>query len=80
MERFDLGLYVRPNHRKQIEEMLTPIVQTWLTHKMKTVQQLFEANITGEILSCARSNIDDAERLINEIQQLMRTCEKGEGK
>ena len=66
--------------RKQIEEMLTPIVQTWLTHKMKTVQQLFEAKITGEILSCARSSIDDAEQLINEIQQLMRTCEKGEGK
>ncbi|NNL76695.1 MAG: hypothetical protein HKO68_10215, partial [Desulfobacterales bacterium] len=65
--------------RQQIEEMLTPIVQTWLTHKLKTVQDLFEVNITGKILQCARSNIDEAERLINDIQQLIASCAKGAG-
>ena len=65
--------------RQQIEEMLTTIVQTWLTHKLKTVQDLFEVNITGKILQCARSNIDEAERLINDIQQLIAACAKGAG-
>jgi hypothetical protein len=63
--------------RKQIEEMLGPIVQTWLNHKLKTVQHLFEENITGGILRCARKNIADADPLIREIEQSMKVCTKG---
>jgi hypothetical protein len=63
--------------RKQIEEMLGPIVQTWLNHKLKTVQHLFEENITGGILRCARKNIVDADLLIREIEQSMKACTKG---
>jgi hypothetical protein len=63
--------------RKQIEEMIGPIVQTWLNHKLNTVQHLFEENITGEILRCARSNIDDIERLVAEIQHSMKICREG---
>jgi hypothetical protein len=63
--------------RKRIEEMLGPIVQTWLNHKLKTVQQLFEENITGEILQCAHQSIDDADPLISEIKHSMSTCTKG---
>jgi len=59
--------------RKQIEEMLTPIVQTWLNHKLKTVQQLFEANITGAILTSARQNLEDANGLISASESLMTT-------
>ena len=59
--------------RKQIEEMLTPIVQTWLNHKLNTIQQLFEANITGEILRSARQNIEDAGELIGATETLMTT-------
>jgi hypothetical protein len=62
--------------RKQIEEMLAPIVQTWLNHKLKTLQRLFEENITGGILGCARKNIADADQLISEIKQLLVTCTK----
>jgi len=57
--------------RKQIEEMLAPIVQTWLNHKLNTVQQLFEDNITGEILQSARKNLEDADRLIGAADELM---------
>ena len=57
--------------RKQIEEMLSPIVQTWLNHKLITVQQLFEANITGEILQSARKNLEDANELIGAAEDLM---------
>jgi len=59
--------------RKQIEEMLTPIVQTWLNHKLNTVQQLFEENITGEILQSARKNLEDADELIGATEALMAT-------
>jgi len=63
--------------RKQIEEMLGPIVQTWLNHKLKTVQRFFEENITGGILQCARKNIADADPLIRENGQLIKACAKG---
>jgi hypothetical protein len=65
--------------RKQIEEMIGPIVQTWLNHKLTIVQHLFEENITGEILRSARSNIDDIERLITEIRHSMKICREGVG-
>jgi hypothetical protein len=63
--------------RKQIEEMIAPIVQTWLNHKLKAVQHLVEQNITGGILRCARNNIADIDLLINEIEHSMETCMKG---
>jgi hypothetical protein len=59
--------------RKQIEEMLAPIVRTWLNHKLNTVQALFETNITGEILKSARQNLENAETLISASEQLMST-------
>ncbi len=57
--------------RKQIEEMLTPIVQTWLNHKLITVQHLFEEHITGDILQCARNNLKDADNLISATEDLL---------
>ena len=59
--------------RKQIEEMLTPIVQTWLNHKLNTVQHLFKENITGDILQCVRKNIGDADELIAATEELLAT-------
>jgi hypothetical protein len=59
--------------RKQIEEMLAPIVRTWLNHKLKTVQQLFEEYITGEILQSARKGLEDADQLIGAAEELMAT-------
>jgi len=64
--------------RKQIEEMLGPIVQTWLNHKLKTVQQLFEENITGGIIRRAQETIDAADALIGEINQAMTVCGPGD--
>jgi hypothetical protein len=48
-----------------------------LNHKLKTVQNLFEENITGGILQCARKNIADADPLIRENEQLIKVCAKG---
>ncbi len=66
--------------RKQIEEMLIPIVQTWLNHKLKIVQHLFEENITGGILRCARNHIVDSDPLISDIRQSIETCAGEVGK
>ena len=66
--------------RKQIEEMLIPIVQTWLNHKLKIVQRLFEENITGGILRCARNHIADSDPLISDIRQSIETCAGEVGK
>jgi hypothetical protein len=41
---------------------------------LKTVQRLFEENITGGILRHAKESIADANLLINEIQPLLATC------
>jgi hypothetical protein len=57
--------------RKQIEEMLAPIVQTWLNHKLNTVQHLLEENITGGILQCARNNLEDAGGLMVTTEELL---------
>ena len=51
--------------------MLAPIVRTWLNHKLNTVQELFEENITGEILLRSRQNIEEADQLINAADELM---------
>jgi len=59
--------------RMQIEEMLGPIVQTWLNHKLITVQRLIEANITGGIIREARTHIAAADELLAEINALMAT-------
>lgn len=59
--------------RKQIEEMLAPIVRTWLNHKLNTVQQLFEDYITGEILQSARKGLEEADQLIGAAEELMAT-------
>jgi hypothetical protein len=63
--------------RKQIEEMLGPIVQTWLNYKLQTVQHLFEENITGGIIQSTKTSIDDADGLISEIRHLIAICAKG---
>ena len=57
--------------RKQIEEMLAPIIRTWLNHKLNTVQELFEERITGEILEAARCNLEEAHQLIIAADELM---------
>ena len=36
--------------RKQLEQMLGPLASTWLAHKLKVVQELFEKEISGEVL------------------------------
>ena len=54
--------------------MLGPIVQTWLNHKLNTVQDLFEEQISGGIIRLARQTIDDAQQLTADARGLMAKC------
>jgi hypothetical protein len=60
--------------QKQIEAMLGPIIQAWLNDKLKTVQDLFEEEITGEIIQTAQDALADSEKLIKEIEISIETC------
>ena len=63
--------------RKQLEIMLEPIVETWLIHKLKIIQDLFEAHITGGILHKADGIIAEANQLVNDVETSLKTCRKG---
>jgi len=50
--------------QKQLHDMLGPVAQTWLNNKFQKVRELFELEITGEILRTAEQAAEEAERLI----------------
>ncbi len=53
--------------QQQLEQMLAPVARTWLAHKLTAVQQLFEAQITAEVMDTARAAHGAAGKLIGEI-------------
>jgi hypothetical protein len=63
--------------QKHLEIMLGPIVETWLTHKLKLVQDLFEDHITGGMLRVADESITAARQRIEEIEHHLKACTKG---
>jgi len=50
--------------QKQLQEMLGPVAQTWLSHKFEGVRGIFEQEITGDILRTAEEAAGEAERRI----------------
>lgn len=63
--------------QKQLETMLGPIVETWLSHKLIIIQELFEAHISGGIIRVADKSIADANQLIDEVENSINTCANG---
>ena len=63
--------------QKQLETMLGPIVETWLSHKFKIIQELFEAYISGGIIRAADKSISDANQLIAEVENSIKMCVEG---
>jgi hypothetical protein len=63
--------------RKQVEVMLAPIVQTWLSDKFKTVQNIFEQYITGDIIRTAEESIAAAEHMAAGVENNLQICLKG---
>jgi hypothetical protein len=54
--------------QRQLEQMLAPVAQTWLAHKLTAVQTLFEEQITGEVLEAAHSAAERADALLARVE------------
>ncbi|MBI5552653.1 MAG: 50S ribosome-binding GTPase [Desulfobacterales bacterium] len=53
--------------QRQLEQMLAPVAQTWLAHKLTAVQTLFEEQITGDVLTQAHAAGDRADALLARV-------------
>lgn len=53
---------------KQLEEMLGPVAQSWLQHKLETINTLFETEVTGGLKRSAEEALQQAEGLSAGIQ------------
>lgn len=62
--------------QKQIETMLVPIAQTWLNNKLKTVQSLFEQEITGDLIRTARRAERKSGNRIRMVEHTLTKCRK----
>ncbi|MBT8338801.1 MAG: hypothetical protein HKP58_05645 [Desulfatitalea sp.] len=62
--------------RRQMAQMLTPVAQTWLAHKLLAVQALFEEQITGDVLHAAREGKSQVEARIGEIEKSLKTLDE----
>ena len=62
--------------QKQLKEMLSPIIQAWLNNKLKAVQDLFEKEITGQMIQHATDALRSSDTLITQIQDQIAVCKK----
>ncbi len=60
----------------QLKEMLGPIIQTWLNSKLNAVKDLFEKEITGNVIGVAEDTFKSSEALIQRIDAQIAKCRK----
>ncbi|MDJ0784567.1 MAG: hypothetical protein QNJ22_21570 [Desulfosarcinaceae bacterium] len=53
---------------KQLQEMLGPVAQSWLQHKLETINTLFESEVTGAVKADTTRAVQRAEALAAGIQ------------
>jgi hypothetical protein len=63
--------------QKQLKAMLGPIAETWLSHKFRKVQELFELEVTGDILRSAERIAADAERRVAAVSEALGKEQRG---
>jgi hypothetical protein len=62
--------------RDQLENLLGPIAKTWLNSKLDTVNEIFEHEITGEIIRYGEQIISETEQSASRIAKHIETCGK----
>lgn len=62
--------------QRQLEQMLAPVARTWLAHKLKAVQALFEEQISGGVLACARAARQEAVELGTQLERALAICKE----
>ena len=60
--------------QKQLEDLLGPIAKSWLEHKLNTIRQLFEEEISGELFSAAVDTIEVSEALLTRAKENILNC------
>jgi hypothetical protein len=61
--------------RKQLDQMLSPLAQTWLAHKLNRVREIFETGISGDMMETIGEALNKTESLIQEIDLAMETVD-----
>jgi hypothetical protein len=62
--------------RRQLDLMLRPVARTWLEHKLKTVQQIFETHLTGDLFKALNSVQQATDVLAEQCAQALGVCRK----
>jgi hypothetical protein len=62
--------------QNQLDAMLGPIVQTWLSNKLAEIHFLFEQEITGGIIRAATDALASSKDLIDQIEINLESCAK----
>jgi hypothetical protein len=63
--------------QRQLKAMLGPVAQSWLSHKFKRVQALFEEEISGDMLRAAAQTADAAEAMIAAVSGSLARAREG---
>jgi hypothetical protein len=61
--------------RRQLDQMLSPLAQTWLAHKLNRVREIFEAGISGDMMETIGDALNETQSLIQEIELAMETVD-----
>jgi hypothetical protein len=62
--------------QQQLDLLLKPLAQTWLEHKSKTVQALFEQQISADLLKAVRSTTAQLDPLLSDTHRALEQCGK----
>ncbi len=62
--------------QQQLEQMLGPVARTWLQHKLQAVHNLFEQQITGEVLHSGRIAQHRVAGLLEDVAQALERCKE----
>jgi hypothetical protein len=61
---------------KQLADILGPVAQSWLNHKLGTVKTIFEETITGGMIHAATDTLTEARKGLDEIKTSIKTIQE----
>jgi hypothetical protein len=62
--------------QQQLDLLLKPLVQAWLENKYKTVQTLFEQQISGNLLEAVHATAAQIDQLLSDADKALEQCGK----
>jgi hypothetical protein len=62
--------------QRQLDQLLAPVAQTWLSHKLTAVQTLFEEQISGELLRATGEALTRGAPLLEAVRQDLAALEE----